>query len=252
MDQKYALTITLAVFIIDTSVVGGPEEYSMIFNASIPFLEVALSRVLHIISIDIVPTETTGDFQSVRYTSMEHPMHAMYAPPYPNMHMHHSHHPHNPYEIPSGPPHRPHQMLSTVGLPPMGVQSVSPGGTITTMTSASTSSNTSPSDEPLYVNAKQYHRIIKRREARGQSGNNRTGTAARRRPRGPGGRFLSAAELAAMEKQNRIAEAAPAASDAAGSDTATHKASTSSVMPPLRRVDYGRVVPVYPVPVRQS
>lgn len=70
-------------------------------------------------------------------------------------------------------------------------------------------------DEPLYVNAKQYHRILKRREARarweayhkslktdkGYIHESRHKHACRR-PRGPGGRFLSAAEMAALEEDS--------------------------------------------------
>ena len=69
-------------------------------------------------------------------------------------------------------------------------------------------------ESPLYVNAKQFHRILKRRVARQkleeqlrlthkgrkpylhESRHNH----AMRRPRGPGGRFLTAEEVAAMEK----------------------------------------------------
>ncbi|KAG9009792.1 Transcriptional activator [Tulasnella sp. 427] len=56
-------------------------------------------------------------------------------------------------------------------------------------------------EEPLYVNAKQYHRILKRRVARQRLEEvhrlSRQRKHAMRRPRGPGGRFLTAAEIAA-------------------------------------------------------
>ncbi|KAI8363535.1 CCAAT-binding transcription factor (CBF-B/NF-YA) subunit B-domain-containing protein [Mortierella sp. GBAus27b] len=68
-------------------------------------------------------------------------------------------------------------------------------------------------EEPLYVNAKQYHRILKRRAARASlEAENRLQQRGRkflhlsrhnhamRRPRGPGGRFLTAAEIAAMQQ----------------------------------------------------
>ncbi|KAJ3315754.1 hypothetical protein HDU76_002114, partial [Blyttiomyces sp. JEL0837] len=71
---------------------------------------------------------------------------------------------------------------------------------------------------PLFVNARQYHRILKRREARQrreaaiQRAKLRKDKGyihesrhrhAMRRPRGPGGRFLSAAERAALEQQQQ-------------------------------------------------
>ncbi|KAF9993104.1 Transcriptional activator [Modicella reniformis] len=69
-------------------------------------------------------------------------------------------------------------------------------------------------EEPLYVNAKQYHRILKRRAARANlEAQNRLMQRGRkfmhesrhlhamRRPRGPGGRFLTAAEIAALEEK---------------------------------------------------
>ncbi|KAJ1540830.1 Transcriptional activator [Nowakowskiella sp. JEL0078] len=77
-------------------------------------------------------------------------------------------------------------------------------------------------DEPLYVNAKQYSRILKRREARAKwdalHKNSRKEKGyihesrhkhAMRRPRGPGGRFLSAAELAALDAQGKFQDGEP-------------------------------------------
>lgn len=74
-------------------------------------------------------------------------------------------------------------------------------------------------DSPLFVNAKQYHRILKRREARqryeASQRSKREKQAhgyihesrhkhAMRRPRGPGGRFLTAAERAVLEAQEGL------------------------------------------------
>ncbi|EEP76530.1 hypothetical protein UREG_01379 [Uncinocarpus reesii 1704] len=74
---------------------------------------------------------------------------------------------------------------------------------------------TTAEESPLYVNAKQFHRILKRRVARQKLEEQLRLTSkgrkpylhesrhnhAMRRPRGPGGRFLTADEVAAMEKQ---------------------------------------------------
>ncbi|KAK1250270.1 hypothetical protein MKX08_010273 [Trichoderma sp. CBMAI-0020] len=68
-------------------------------------------------------------------------------------------------------------------------------------------------ESPLYVNAKQFHRILKRRVARQRLEEQLRLTSkgrkpylhesrhnhAMRRPRGPGGRFLTAEEVAAMD-----------------------------------------------------
>ncbi|KAK9459136.1 CCAAT-binding transcription factor (CBF-B/NF-YA) subunit B-domain-containing protein [Lipomyces oligophaga] len=72
------------------------------------------------------------------------------------------------------------------------------------------------SDQPLYVNAKQYHRILKRRLARAKLEESLRVSKGRRpylhesrhkhamrRPRGQGGRFLTAAEVAELERKQR-------------------------------------------------
>ncbi|KAJ2500663.1 Transcriptional activator [Coemansia sp. RSA 1972] len=76
---------------------------------------------------------------------------------------------------------------------------------------------TDDSEDPVYVNAKQYHRIIKRRDARARLLAEHKLQAKRkpylhesrhrhamRRPRGPGGRFLTAAEIAKLEVEGDL------------------------------------------------
>lgn len=76
-----------------------------------------------------------------------------------------------------------------------------------------------PQEEPFYVNAKQYHRILKRRIARAKLEEALKHQRSRkpylhesrhkhamRRPRGLTGRFLTAAEIAEKERQDKIKE----------------------------------------------
>ncbi|ROW05926.1 hypothetical protein VPNG_08002 [Cytospora leucostoma] len=74
-------------------------------------------------------------------------------------------------------------------------------------------------ESPLYVNAKQFHRILKRRVARQRLEEALRLTSkgrkpylhesrhnhAMRRPRGPGGRFLTADEVAEIERKKSVA-----------------------------------------------
>lgn len=95
-------------------------------------------------------------------------------------------------------------------------------------------------DTPLYVNAKQFHRILKRRQARQKLEEQLRLTSkarkpylhesrhkhAMRRPRGPGGRFLTSDEVAALEKKEQ--EAGGAHSDGSNGIDALHSAVVGS------------------------
>ncbi|KAL2841888.1 CCAAT-binding transcription factor (CBF-B/NF-YA) subunit B-domain-containing protein [Aspergillus pseudoustus] len=95
-------------------------------------------------------------------------------------------------------------------------------------------------ESPLYVNAKQFHRILKRRVARQKLEEQLRLTSkgrkpylhesrhnhAMRRPRGPGGRFLTADEVAAMEKKG---------AGGAGQDNADSSKSVGDISPGQKR-----------------
>jgi len=85
--------------------------------------------------------------------------------------------------------------------------------TASTTTTAATTMTQAQSEQPFYVNAKQYHRILKRRIARAKLEENLKVARGRRpylhesrhkhamrRPRGQGGRFLTAAEIAERDR----------------------------------------------------
>jgi nuclear transcription factor Y alpha len=108
-------------------------------------------------------------------------------------------------------------------------------------------------EAPLYVNAKQFHRILKRRLARQKLEDALRLTSkgrkpylhesrhnhAMRRPRGPGGRFLTAEEVAAMDakggedgegnKENDSLPSKPAASGPKRKASASHLKGTPNI-----------------------
>ncbi|KAJ2394462.1 Transcriptional activator, partial [Coemansia sp. RSA 2603] len=110
------------------------------------------------------------------------------------------------------------------------------------ITTTNTSGRRGADDDPVFVNAKQYHRIMKRREARARLAAEHKLLAKRkpylhesrhrhamRRPRGPGGRFLTSAEIAELEKRGELPHASTSgAADAYDQKTRDHATGNGS------------------------
>ncbi|KAK9247480.1 CCAAT-binding transcription factor (CBF-B/NF-YA) subunit B-domain-containing protein [Lipomyces tetrasporus] len=108
------------------------------------------------------------------------------------------------------------------------------------------------SDQPLYVNAKQYHRILKRRLARAKLEESLKISKGRRpylhesrhkhamrRPRGQGGRFLTAAEVAEKEREEQRLREEQARATGDGNSSVDGFATNGETGEPGENVDHG-------------
>ncbi|KAI9277545.1 CCAAT-binding transcription factor (CBF-B/NF-YA) subunit B-domain-containing protein [Sporodiniella umbellata] len=128
------------------------------------------------------------------------------------------------------------------------------GEVIITPTPTAAPAQTVVEEEPLYVNAKQYHRILKRRAARlkleelHKLERNRKPYLhesrhkhAMRRPRGPGGRFLTAAEIAELQNEGKLANHHHSTSEESQSPHYNHHnnhTNDKTIASPSIRTDY--------------
>jgi nuclear transcription factor Y alpha len=145
-----------------------------------------------------------------------------YAPIYGNMPVGQDKTRGSPSAIPQQMGRRISHVASPVGVPPQGGMNGptrGPGGSMAPPAQLPPSQDAGETqDTPLYVNAKQFHRILKRRSARQKLEEQLRLTSkarkpylhesrhnhAMRRPRGPGGRFLTSEEVAALEEKEKL------------------------------------------------
>ncbi|KAG7102325.1 Transcriptional activator hap2 like protein [Verticillium longisporum] len=122
-----------------------------------------------------------------------------------------------------GMPNQAQNMMGHVGRPGVAAPQLPPASAMAHPQSPELAAG-GVEESPLYVNAKQFHRILKRRVARQKLEEQLRLTSkgrkpylhesrhnhAMRRPRGPGGRFLTADEVAEIERNKAGGGGAPA------------------------------------------